>query len=50
MEHAGYGIAAVSIGFLVGFFGFINAFRTLSLILLLAGVAFLVYARKKKVR
>jgi len=50
MEHAGYGIAAVSVGFLVGFLGFISAFRTLSLILLLAGVSFLVYAYKKKVR
>ncbi|HUI00288.1 MAG TPA: MFS transporter [Nitrososphaerales archaeon] len=50
MEHAGYGIAAVSIGFLVGFFGFIVAFRALSIILFLAGLAFLVYAVKKKLR
>jgi MFS family permease len=50
MEHAGYGIAAISVGVLVGFFGFINAFRALSVILFLFGVIFLVYARKKKVR
>jgi MFS family permease len=49
MEHAGYGIAAVSVGVLVGFFGFVNAFRTLSIILFFAGVAFLVYMYKKKV-
>jgi predicted MFS family arabinose efflux permease len=50
MEHAGYGIAAISVGVLVGFFGFVNAFRTLSVILFLFGFAFLVYAYKKKVR
>ena len=50
MEHTGYGIAAISIGFLVGFLGFVSAFRVLSLGLLLAGLAFLAYARKKKVR
>ncbi len=50
MEHAGYGIAAISIGILVGFLGFVSAFRVLSLILLIAGVAFLVYAVKKKVQ
>ncbi len=50
MEHAGYGIAAVSVGVLVGFFGFVNAFRTLSVILFVAGLAFLVYAYNKKVK
>ena len=50
MEHAGYGIAAISVGVLVGLFGFVNAFRTLSVILFLFGLAFLVYAVKKKVR
>jgi len=50
MEHAGYGIAAFSIGILVGFFGFISAFRALSICLFFAGIAFLVYALKKKVR
>jgi MFS family permease len=50
MEHAGYGIAAVSVGVLVGFLGFVNAFRTLSIILFFAGLAFLVYAYKKKVK
>jgi MFS family permease len=50
MEHAGYGIAAVSVGVLVGFFGFVNAFRTLSIILFFAGLAFLIYAFKKKVK
>ncbi len=50
MEHAGYGIAAISIGVLVGFFGFISAFRTLSIALFLAGLLFLVYALRKKVR
>jgi MFS family permease len=50
MEHAGYGIAAVSVGVLVGFFGFVNAFRTLSIILFFAGLAFLVYAYTHKVK
>jgi MFS family permease len=50
MEHAGYGIAAVSIGILVGVYGFVGAFRTLSIALFFAGLAFLVYAYKKKVR
>jgi hypothetical protein len=50
MEHAGYGIAAVSVGVLVGFLGFVNAFRTLSVILFLAGLAFLIYAYKKKLK
>jgi MFS family permease len=50
MEHAGYGIAAVSVGVLVGFLGFVSAFRTLSVILFLAGLAFLIYAYRKKLK
>jgi MFS family permease len=50
MEHTGYGIAAFSIGILVGIFGFISAFRVLSLFLFVAGITFLVYALRKKLR
>jgi MFS family permease len=54
LEHVGYGVAAVLVGVLIalpdGFGGFENAFRSLSLILIVAGVAFLLYARRAKVQ
>ncbi len=50
LEHVGYGLAAVSTGTLVAFFGFSGAFRFLSLVLIVAGLAFLVYARHAKVK
>ncbi|MDA4117864.1 MAG: MFS transporter [Thaumarchaeota archaeon] len=51
LEHVGYGIASVLIGTLVAAFGsFAGAFRFLSLILIVAGLAFLLYARKAKVK
>jgi MFS family permease len=54
LEHVGYGLAAVLIGALIALpgalGGFVNAFRILSLILVIAGLAFLVYARWAKVK
>jgi MFS family permease len=54
MEHVGYGLAAVLVGALIalphGLGGFANAFRYLSIVLLVAGLAFLLYARWAKVK
>jgi MFS family permease len=50
LEHVGYGLAAVSTGALVALFGFSGAFRFLSFILIVAGLAFLIYARYTKVK
>ena len=51
LEHVGYGFSAVMIGSLIAFFGnFSGAFRFLSVVLVVAGLAFLVYARRAKVR
>jgi MFS family permease len=50
LEHVGYGVASASVGTLVAFLGFSNAFRFLSLALVIAGVAFLLYAREAKVK
>jgi MFS family permease len=50
LEHVGYGLAAFLIGTLVALQGFLNAFRSLSVILVVAGVAFLIYARWAKVK
>ncbi|MDG6914978.1 MAG: MFS transporter [Nitrososphaerota archaeon] len=51
MEHVGYGVAAILAGTLVAYVGgFVSAFRFLSLILLLAGLAFLLYSRKARVK
>ena len=50
MEHVGYGVATFTIGILVAAFQFANAFRILSVVLVVAGVAFLLYARWAKVR
>ncbi|MDA4115459.1 MAG: MFS transporter [Thaumarchaeota archaeon] len=54
LEHVGYGLAAVLIGTLIALpgalGGFVNAFRILSLILVVAGLAFLIYARWAKVK
>ncbi len=51
MEHVGYGLAAFVTGSLIAFTGgFDNAFRFLSLVLLIAGLAFLLYARRAKVK
>lgn len=50
LEHVGYGLAAFLIGTFVALQGFADAFRSLSLILIVAGVAFLIYARWAKVK
>jgi len=50
VEHAGYGVASLVVGVMVASFGFVGAFRGLSLVLLMAGIGFLLYALKKKVR
>ena len=51
LEHVGYGLAAVSVGALVAWFGsFASAFRFLSLVLIIAGVVFLLYGRRAKVK
>jgi MFS family permease len=54
LEHVGYGVASVLIGALVALpgdlGGFANAFRILSVILIVAGLAFLLYARRAKVK
>jgi MFS family permease len=50
LEHVGYGLAAFLIGTFIALQGFANAFRSLSIILIVAGVAFLVYARWAKVK
>ena len=53
LEHVGYGLAALLVGTLIalpfGLGGFANAFRSLSVILLVAGIAFLLYARRANV-
>ncbi len=51
MEHVGYGLASLLIGSLVALFGgFGDAFRFLSVVLIVAGLAFYVYARKARVK
>ena len=54
LEHVGYGVATALIGTLValphGWGGFENAFRILSVVLLIAGLAFLLYSRWAKIR
>jgi MFS family permease len=51
LEHVGYGLAAVMTGSLVAIFkGFGPAFQFLSFILIVAGLAFLLYARFAKVK
>lgn len=50
LEHVGYGLASATFGTLVAFLGFVTAFRLVSLLLIIAGVAFLIYARSAKVR
>lgn len=54
MEHVGYGLAAVLVGALIalpdGRGGFENAFRYLSVLLIVAGLAFFLYARWAKVK
>lgn len=54
MEHVGYGVAAVLVGAFIalpfGLGGFDNAFRDLSVLLLVGGLAFFAYARWAKVR
>jgi MFS family permease len=50
LEHVGYGLAAFLIGTFIALQGFANAFRSLSVILIVAGVAFLIYARWAKVK
>lgn len=50
MEHVGYGVATLVTGILVAAFQFVDAFRILSVVLVVAGVAFLLYARWAKVK
>jgi len=51
MEHVGYGVASLLTGSLIAFAGgFAPAFRILALVLIVSGVAFLLYARKAKVK
>jgi len=50
LEHVGYGLAAFLIGTFIAVQGFANAFRSLSVILIVAGAAFLIYARWAKVK
>jgi MFS family permease len=51
LEHVGYGLAAFTTGTLIAFLGgFENAFRFLSVVLLVAGLAFLLYGRRAKVK
>ena len=50
LEHVGYGLAAFLVGTLIALQGFLTAFRSLSIILIVAGVAFLIYARWAKVK
>ena len=51
LEHVGYGVASVVVGSLIAFFGtFASAFRFLSIVLIVAGLAFLLYARRAKVK
>ena len=51
VEHAGYGVASFIIGLAIAATGsFIRGFQILSLALALAGIAFYIYARRKKVR
>ena len=50
LEHVGYGIASATFGVLVAVLGFVSAFRFISLLLVLAGAAFLIYARQAKVK
>jgi len=50
MEHVGYGVASLATGSLIAFTGgFAPAFRVLAVVLIVSGVAFLLYARKAKV-
>ncbi|HUI00324.1 MAG TPA: MFS transporter [Nitrososphaerales archaeon] len=51
LEHVGYGTAAVMTGTLIAIFGsFGAAFRFLSVVLIVAGLAFLLYGRRAKVK
>jgi MFS family permease len=51
LEHVGYGVAAVMVGILVAAFkSFAGAFQFLSVVLIFAGLAFLLYARRAKVK
>jgi len=51
MEHVGYGVASLLTGSLIAFAGgFAPAFRILAIVLIISGAAFLLYARKTKVR
>ncbi len=48
VEHVAYGTGAIVGGVFVALFGLANTFRNLALLLLLAGVGFLVFALRKK--
>jgi MFS family permease len=50
VEHAGYGVGAVIGGVFVALFGLGPTFRVLAVVLLVAGLAFLAYAKYFKVR
>lgn len=49
-EHAGYGIGALSGGFLIGTLGFVPAFRIFTSVLLIVAVGFFLFAQRKKIK
>ena len=50
VEHAAYGTGAIVGGVFVALFGLANTFRNLALVLLIAGIGFLVFALRKKLQ
>jgi MFS family permease len=50
VEHAGYGVGAVTGGTLVALLGFLATFRDLALLLLWAAIIFFVFAVRKKLK
>jgi len=50
VEHAAYGTGAIVGGLFVALIGLANTFRNLALVLLLAGIGFLVFALRKKLQ
>lgn len=51
LEHVGYGVASLTTGSLIALAnGFVPAFRILSIVLIISGVAFLLYARRANVK
>ena len=50
VEHAGYGIGALTGGVIVAYFGFVATFRNMSLILLVAAICFSIFAYWKRIK